>query len=109
MKITTKSRLLAAAICCAPVAAWADGIGPFVNGVATANPAEGAPANVLSSDFTATQVATGTDPLENPSGPIQSRAGKASKTLRALASSPSSRLGTAPADDNSSSWGSSDV
>jgi hypothetical protein len=72
MKFTTKSRLLAAAIVCVPAAAWADGIGPFVNGVAAANLAEGSPANALSSDFTATQLAVGTDPLENPSGPMTS-------------------------------------
>ncbi|MBA3811237.1 MAG: DUF839 domain-containing protein [Caulobacteraceae bacterium] len=56
---------------CAPVAAWAgDGIGPFTSGVPAPQPAVGAPPNVLSSDFTATVVAIGTDPLENPSGLI---------------------------------------
>jgi hypothetical protein len=57
-------------LCAAPAIAWADGIGPFVNGVPAANPAEGSPANVISPDFTAAKVATGTDPLENPSGVI---------------------------------------
>lgn len=44
-----------------------DGIGPFTNGVASANQASGSPANVYSTDFHAVQVVTGTDPLENPS------------------------------------------
>ena len=50
--------------------AWADGIGPFTNGVASANAASGSPANVLSTDFSSSVVVTGTDPLENPSGLI---------------------------------------
>ncbi len=68
-----KSNLLAMLLACTPIAAWAsDGIGPFVNSVPSANPSPaGTPeTNVLSSDFTATVVATGTDPLENPSGVI---------------------------------------
>ncbi|MBV9061454.1 MAG: hypothetical protein JOY77_00810 [Alphaproteobacteria bacterium] len=60
-------------LCTFPVTTFAaDGIGPFTNGVPAANPAEGAPANVYSSDFTAGAVVTGTDPLENPSGSITS-------------------------------------
>jgi hypothetical protein len=71
MRILRKSSLAAALLACAPMAAWADnGIGPFLNGVPAANPAEGSPDNVLSSDFSATVLVTGTDPLENPSGPI---------------------------------------
>ncbi len=70
MSILRKSNLVAALLICAPAVASADGIGPFVNGVPAANPAQGAPANVISPDFTATLVATGSDPLENPSGGI---------------------------------------
>ena len=70
MTILRKSNLVAALLICAPAAASADGIGPFTNGVAAANQAVGAPANVFSSDFSATVVVTGTDPLENPSGGI---------------------------------------
>jgi hypothetical protein len=57
-------------LCAAPASAWADGIGPFTNGVATANPAENSPPNVLSSDFSADILVQGSDALENPSGPI---------------------------------------
>jgi len=70
MTILRKSNLVAAMLICTPAAASADGIGPFVNGVAAANPAAGSPANVFSSDFSATVVVTGTDALENPSGGI---------------------------------------
>lgn len=71
MRILRKSNFLAALLLCVPASALAaDGIGPFTNGVAVANPATGAPANVLSTDFTETAVATGTDALENPSGLI---------------------------------------
>jgi hypothetical protein len=72
MKVLRKSHLAAALLlCAAPTVAWAaDGIGPFVNGVPNANPAEGAPPDVISTDFSADAVATGSDPLENPSGVI---------------------------------------
>ena len=71
MRILRTSNLAAAILICTPAAAWADdGIGPFVNGVPSANAAAGSPANVISPDFTATVVVTGTDPLENPSGGI---------------------------------------
>ncbi|HEX3945573.1 MAG TPA: alkaline phosphatase PhoX [Rhizomicrobium sp.] len=72
MRTLRQTRLLAALlVCAAPATAWAaDGIGPFVNGVPTANPAEGSPANVISPDFSVTKVVTGSDPLENPSGVI---------------------------------------
>ncbi|HEX2592786.1 MAG TPA: alkaline phosphatase PhoX [Rhizomicrobium sp.] len=71
MKSLKKKLVATALLVSIPAAALAaDGIGPFTNGVLTANPAVGAPANVVSSDFTATQVVTGTDPLENPSGVI---------------------------------------
>ena len=63
--------LIALLLCAAPVTAWAaDGIGPFTNGVPTANPAEGSPPNVLSSDFSADVLVQGSNVLENPSGPI---------------------------------------
>jgi hypothetical protein len=72
IKLLGKSGLAAALLACTPALAGqpADGIGPFTSGVGNANAAVGAPANVLSTDFTATVVATGTDPIENPSGPI---------------------------------------
>jgi len=74
MQVWGKCKLAAALLLCAavvPAAAWADdGIGPFTNGVASANPAEGSPNNILSSDFSASILAQGADPLENPSGPI---------------------------------------
>src|SRR5438046_956688 len=70
MSILRKSNLIAAMLMCTPAVASADGIGPFVNGVPAANPAQGSPANVISSDFTATLVVTGSDPLENSSGGI---------------------------------------
>jgi hypothetical protein len=63
--------LIALLLCAAPVTAWAaDGIGPFTNGVPTANPAEGSPPNILSSDFSADILVQGSNVLENPSGPI---------------------------------------
>jgi len=65
-----RSLFAALLLCTAPVAASADGIGPFTNGLPTANPAEGAPPNVLSSDFSADVLVQGSNPLENPSGPI---------------------------------------
>lgn len=70
MRILRNTNLLAALLVCTPAFAGApptDGIGPFTNGVANANPASGSPTNVYSSDFSAVQVVTGTDPLENPS------------------------------------------
>jgi hypothetical protein len=74
MQVWGKCKLAAALLLCAavvPAAAWADdGIGPFTNGVASANPAEGSPANVLSSDFSASILVQGSDPLENPSSAI---------------------------------------
>jgi len=70
MRFLQKSNLAVLLLCAAPVAAWADGIGPFVNSVNSANAAEGHPADVFSSDFSATAVLTGSDPIENPSGPI---------------------------------------
>ncbi len=65
-----KPALVAALLMCASTAALANGIGPFTSGVPNANPAEGAPPTVLSPDFSAFVVAKGSDPLENPSGPI---------------------------------------
>ncbi len=70
MRFPRKSDLAVLLLCTVPGTAWADGIGPFVNSVASANKAEGSPADVFSSDFSATVVATGSDALENPSGPI---------------------------------------
>ncbi len=63
-----KTSLITALIACTPALAGApaDGIGPFTTGVGSANAASGSPANVLSSDFHAAVIATGTDPLENP-------------------------------------------
>jgi Bacterial protein of unknown function (DUF839) len=70
MQTHNKVGLLAALMLSCAAPALADGAGPFVNGVASAQPATGSPANVYSSDFTAAIVANGTDPLENPSGLI---------------------------------------
>jgi hypothetical protein len=61
---------LAAALMLSAAAAWADGIGPFTSSAAGPNAASGSPANVLSSDLTATIIVHGTDPIENPSGSI---------------------------------------
>lgn len=49
----------------------ADGIGKIVEGVPAANKDVGTPASLLDPDFQAILLATGTDPLENPSGPIR--------------------------------------
>jgi hypothetical protein len=70
MRKLLKPALAASLLATTAMPAWADGIGPFVNGVASANAASGSPANVLSSDFDATVVARGTDLIENPSGVI---------------------------------------
>jgi hypothetical protein len=70
MRKLGKAGLLAALMMTCAAPSWADGVGPFVNGVPTAQPATGSPPIVVSSDFTATVVATGTDALENPSGLI---------------------------------------
>lgn len=68
---TTQNLVAALMLCTAPVNAWAaDGIGPFEHGVPHANKAQGTPPNKFSADFTGAAVAVGTDPLENPSGPI---------------------------------------
>jgi hypothetical protein len=70
MRIISRVNLAALLLLGATAAALADGVGPFTSGVPSADPAVGSPANVVSSDFTAHVVATGTDPIENPSGPI---------------------------------------
>ena len=70
MRFLRKFDLAVFLLCTVPAVAWADGIGPFVNSVDLANKAHGAPADVFSSDFSATVVVTGSDPVENPSGPI---------------------------------------
>lgn len=72
MKTQNHVGLLAALLLSSAVPALADGVGPFANGVSSAQPAPAGTAepNVSSADFTATAVVTGTDPLENPSGLI---------------------------------------
>jgi hypothetical protein len=47
-----------------------DGVGQIKTGVAAANPHVGTPATVIDPDFQLKLLATGTDPLENPSGVI---------------------------------------
>jgi len=71
MRTLSKAGLIAALTMTAAAPAWAvDGVGPFTTGVPSAQPAAGSPPIAVSSDFTATAIATGTDPLENPSGLI---------------------------------------
>ena len=51
--------------------AWAgDGVGDIKNGVPNANQRVGAPATVIDPDFQLKVIATGIEPLENPSGVI---------------------------------------
>ena len=50
--------------------AFSQGIGRITNSVTSGNLREGHPANAISSGFALQQIATGTDPLENPSGVI---------------------------------------
>ena len=51
--------------------AWAgDGVGDIKDGVPSANLRVGAPATVVDPDFQLKVIATGIEPLENPSGLI---------------------------------------
>lgn len=70
MRFQRISKLAILLLSAVPGMACADGIGPFVNSVDSANAAKGTPADIFSSDFSASVVATGSDPIENPSGPI---------------------------------------
>jgi uncharacterized protein DUF839 len=72
MRTLEKAGLLAALLMSSTTPTWADGVGPFTNSVASASAELPllSPANVYSTDFSATVVASGTDPLENPSGLI---------------------------------------
>jgi hypothetical protein len=60
-----------AAVGVAGLAAAAAAVAQISSGVPAANPASGTPANILAGGFTATTVAQGSDPLENPSGIYQ--------------------------------------
>lgn len=72
MRMIRKAGLLAALMMTCAAPSWADGVGPFVNSVPSAEPAPAGTAepNAYSSDFSVSVVARGTDALENPSGLI---------------------------------------
>lgn len=72
MHFTTKKILIAALLVstAATAGAPADGIGPFTAGVPNADAATGSPADVISNDFNAVQVVTGSDALENATAAI---------------------------------------
>src|SRR5262249_10874205 len=61
---------LAAILVAAAAARADDGVGQIKIGVAAANPHVGTPATVVDPDFQLKPIATGTDPLQNPSGVI---------------------------------------